>query len=136
MPPPMNAPAALTAESLTAMSVSLLGWAPVPRRSGYLCCARARVGSVRWFGLGRRLLVGRGLVLVVLVVLVVVVMLVMASVVATGHPEVQDRQQREDEGLEAAEEHRVEQLPDHVEHAGQDPADGDVGRGTADQSAD
>src|SRR5881227_2028641 len=79
IPPPMNAPAVLMAESVTAMSVSLLGWAPGPVL-GFLRGVAGCGDSARGFGFrlgGSR---GRLLVLLVLVVLGV----------SSGHAEVED----------------------------------------------
>src|SRR5262245_66043863 len=102
------------AESVTAMSASLLGYAPVAGAVGVpLVRSSGRSGREVWFGFPRDVsgrLVG------------VRVLLLVAAAVARGHAEVEDRQQGEDEGLDRADRH-VEELPDDGEEDRQDAAD-------------
>src|SRR3954451_10817749 len=121
-PPPTNAPAVLTADSMvSAATVSpwiRAGW---PAQRVYLWCGRAgRSGHELWLGcavvvrgrVGRGGVVGSGHVVVVLVV---------GVTGAGGHAEVEDGQQGEDERLDGADGH-VEELPDDGEDDGQDTA--------------
>src|SRR3954451_10254713 len=101
MPPPTKAPASWTAESETAMGNCLSSW--VHRGAGALwwCCGSCggRAGVVRrGASQPRSVREGGGLALFALLV-VLLGMLVVVVVTGTGHGEVQDGQQREDEGL-------------------------------------
>src|SRR6476620_457825 len=89
MPPPMNAPAVVTAESLTAMSVFSLVGRQFPDAlvtSG----AAGPAGSARWFWFGGCVGLCRFCLVVVLVVRAVVLVVVVVVVAGAGHPEVED----------------------------------------------
>src|SRR3954468_17749900 len=143
MPPPMKAPAVvMSVPDTAAICVSpWLGAGPptlvLVLRSGP--SGRER-GLLLALGAGPvvcvvDLLVGLGLVRGLVPTLALVVRLVVVVVLATGHAEVEDGQQREDERLDRADEH-VEQLPDDVEEASEYAADRDAADLPGDQRAD
>src|SRR3954451_1133348 len=134
MPPPMKAPAVvMSVPDTDAICVSLLGWAPDPgARSGTRSFCRSARERGLLLALATGLLRVPELVAVVELRLGLVLVLV---VVPAGHPEVEDGQQREDEGLDRADEH-VEELPDDVEDAAEDATHGDPADLPRDQRTD
>src|SRR3954466_464400 len=127
-PPPTNAPAVLMADSMV-VAATVSPWFRAGRRRNGCTSGAASACSGRelwgWF-----------LVVVVLAVGVRLVGLLVVVMAGPGHPEVQDGQQREDERLEPAEEHGVEELPDHAEDHREQSADRDVTRCQRHQGAD